>query len=406
MFGANQTYFHTVYDEVKAATYLYLYVSPWLLFFGTLGNVLSYIIMHKMSSHVWSTCLYMSVIPMVDLVILYVECGNNWIIRLSKSTINISQFLVVSSNAVCKVYTFLFNFILHLSAWLIVAMLGECVLSVRFTRQTPRLCTREHTRAVILLITVLLICVNIQYFWTYGVIRGDPKFHLALCTYIREWAEFFGGTIWPTINTTIGHLLPILVTLILCLIISLTYVRMVLSPKFRRFQDARNEALYQQMLDPIAFQEFQGTILAVGFAYLLLMSPQLCLFIYRYILFNCIQIEYTMKLDAQLQLFAAICHMLRYIFLSIKFAIYYISSRRFQREFRQIVQLIFKPFTNCTKHKYAVRSSFHVEEKTWHQDDDQTVRLVLDRKKNVTHALDNSTGFSSHCQGHRVTTDV
>jgi len=60
-----------------------IYASPLLLVVGSLGNVTSLVVLSRLSRKVLSTCVYLSVLCVADLLVLLTRCGNPWLANLT-----------------------------------------------------------------------------------------------------------------------------------------------------------------------------------------------------------------------------------------------------------------------------------------------------------------------------------
>lgn len=77
-------YFGANLPEKEVAEKIYVYLSPLWLVLGTLGNILSVIVLQRLSKTITSTCLYLAVLAVVDLIVLYTRCGNDWLAQIGK----------------------------------------------------------------------------------------------------------------------------------------------------------------------------------------------------------------------------------------------------------------------------------------------------------------------------------
>ena len=337
------------YPERNVAVKLYIYFSPLLLFFGTFGNILSVIILQKLSKKVISTCLYLSVLAVVDLIVLYTRCGNEWLVNMSH--IDLSNRLMVYSESICKVYPFVFSFIFHLQRWLIVAMSVEAFISITYPQNVVTMCTLERGRAVILLLTVLLVCVNLHYFWSFELV---PLKDLSLppglfCTFAKhghQHSEEFQEIIWPVMDLLVAEVIPYLTVIVCCVIMIVQMAR----------GKHKGDKIHQQWqakytLDSLAIDQFKVTFLIVSIFYVLLTLPHFGNALFKYLVEKHQLIESSFELQAQEQLAQAICSSIEWVFLSCKFFLYAATSRRFRTEF----VLIFR--CCCRRYGRAIHSS-------------------------------------------------
>jgi len=121
-----------------------MYVSPLLLVVGSLGNVTSLVVLSRLSRKVLSTCLYLAVLCVADLLVLYTRCGNQWFANLTGYDVTMTSLtgydvfgsLMIHYDIVCKSLPFAFNFAFHLTHWLVVATAIEGVIVAGFPQRS------------------------------------------------------------------------------------------------------------------------------------------------------------------------------------------------------------------------------------------------------------------------------
>ena len=135
----------------------------------------------------------------------------------------------VYSESICKVYPFVFNFLFHLSRWLIVAAAVEGFLSVKYPERLESLCNLDRARAVILLLTVLLVCVNMHFFWSYELVPLEdlhiPELFCTFAKYGHQHSEEFQNIIWPMLDIIISDVLPYLIVIVCCFVMTVQICR-------------------------------------------------------------------------------------------------------------------------------------------------------------------------------------
>lgn len=72
-----------------------------------------------MSHEVLSTCVYLLALGFMDLIVLYVHCGNTWLTSLTGFDLNL--VLMNYSEVICKAYPFALDFVRQMARWLIAA---------------------------------------------------------------------------------------------------------------------------------------------------------------------------------------------------------------------------------------------------------------------------------------------
>jgi hypothetical protein len=77
---------------------------PTLIIFGSLCNILTFIVMRRRRMRISSTCFYMAALAVTDTLVLWTGCLNQWFYIMHLPT------FVVKSDLTCKLLTFLFVF--------------------------------------------------------------------------------------------------------------------------------------------------------------------------------------------------------------------------------------------------------------------------------------------------------
>ena len=326
MYGTN-------FPEKDIAEKMFVYASPVLMVVGTIGNILSAVVLFKMCRKVLTTCLYLFVLSIIDLIVLYMRCGNEWIMHMANY--NVQEKAQLASNSVCKLYPFVINFALHLSIWLMVALATETTIVTLRPERLIRVCVSERAKAVILLIIVLLVCVNAHSFWTFNLIEEktgespEPK----MCTNLRQGQanEEFRRVVWPIIDILVTDFFPYF-TVFSCTVIMVTRRVKHQGPNHR---DTLNVWKSYQ-LDAPAAKDFQFTIIVLCVVYLLFMITKFALDIFLFLVEpgSLELVEYSLPFDAKIQLAKAISAVLHFSFLCCKFFVYVITSKRFREELR------------------------------------------------------------------------
>ena len=108
------------------------------------------------------------------------------------------------SDASCKVYNLTYEFTKQMNVWLMVAVSIEMAVAARWPKRTHVMCTRERATNVVLLLTILLVCLNIHFFWTWSVKRRS------FCQYTDEFSDGFRSTYWPVILILTEVMLPLI----------------------------------------------------------------------------------------------------------------------------------------------------------------------------------------------------
>jgi hypothetical protein len=105
-----------------------LIVIPWILIiFGTIGNIISIIVLIQPKLRKYSTFFYLACLSAVDLIVLYTFCINfisHYYFRVDLQSKHV---------ALCKLFAFCIYYLPQFSAWTCVAVSLDRVVSVIFS---------------------------------------------------------------------------------------------------------------------------------------------------------------------------------------------------------------------------------------------------------------------------------
>ncbi|GAB1600716.1 uncharacterized protein LOC115210334 [Argonauta hians] len=319
LFNKNSS--HVLGMEDTIVQIMFKYLNPIFLLCGTIGNIMSFTMMHKMSARVWSSCVYLSVLAVVDLLILYLDCGNRWYKQLTNVDLNV--VIMTSTHAMCQVYLFFYNFIFHFSAWLVVAITGECLISIKSPIFKYKSCTREHARAIILFITVMLIGINIHYFWTHTLVdkQSSNILQRKACINVDELSDVIKDQVWHYLDIFIKDIIPLLV---ICLLV--TMIAMILHANISNAK-GMEPVLKKYYMDIESFHEMCYIVIVIAIIYIVCTLPKIGLTVIHHCVVYGL-LPYTHNLGAKLKLADAICQMFQYGYHSLKLFIYIYFCKR------------------------------------------------------------------------------
>ena len=320
------------FPEKHVAEKLYQYVPPVFLVVGTIGNVLSAIVLYGMYKKVLSSCQYLFVACIIDTIGLHILCGNEW--QKHVTGVDLRQKAMFSSNSLCKIFPFVETFLTHLSIWLLVAIVIETTVVVLKVQKLLKVYVLERARAVILLIIVLLVCINAHCFWSFTLMEeeknGLPE-EISCSNYNRKGSyasEEFRKVVWPIMDILITNFFPYFI-IFACTVILITR-------KVKRTDRSREAVNVWKTyhLDGSSAREFQISIIVICIFYLILMVPKFAndIFIFLVDGNGLAMVTYSLPLDSKMMLAKCLCDFLHYSFLSFKFFIYVGTSKKFRDE--------------------------------------------------------------------------
>lgn len=316
-------------EEDMAATLL-IYWPPALLVIGTIGNILSAIVMARMFQKVLSSCLYIFVMLIIDLTVLYIRCGNDWLRNLAD--VDIKYIAKLSSNSVCKIYPFVSDFALHLSTWLAVAMATECAIVTLNPERLMKICRLERARAVVLLMIVLLVCVNAHCFWTFALVKIEKAaIEEEICTNARQGnnnSEEFRKVIWPVIDILVADFFPYFI-IFACSVIMIT--KRVRRKDHMRLMENTWKAY---SVDVAAAKQMHRAIIVLCISHLLMLTPKLAHGVFMFLVDpnQLSLVKWTPSIQSKTVLAGAVSNLMLYVYLSCKILVFIGTSQTFRRE--------------------------------------------------------------------------
>lgn len=332
-YGSGYMYGYEYYDfmtygfpEDIASSSIKRYLPPFLLIIGTTGNVLSALVLLRLTSRVLTTCFYLTLIAIVDTLLLYIRCGNVWIREVLE--VDITNKIMTRSNASCQVYNFISNFILHLCAWLLVAAVVECAVITVKPLKAHKICNLDRAKNVLLIQVLLLVCVNAHFFWTYSLEQdySDPDiYYCTFSTFGSHYSEYFRNIVWPIMDLLSSSVMPG----------SIIFVAIIYT--LRRICCLKRVSILENTLLLNAYGTYQliTVTLILGIASLVFTAPETGYNLFEYILERgdlLSKLGSSMKFDARRRLAQATCILSRDIFLTCKFFFYCISWQSFRIE--------------------------------------------------------------------------
>lgn len=201
----------------------------------------------------------------------------------------------------------------------------------------PRRCTLTNAKAVILLMTSLLTCVNVHYFWSFErvnaslTVGGPRETH---CTFTKNdlrQSVFFQEKVWPALDAAVGKLLPVGSLVGCCVAMGVCLAR----------GRHRGTAAYRQWrqrytLEPHGVEQLVWMCFVVCVMTVCLTVP---LDVYQAVADSAAIYLDTIDAHALDSLIEMLCKQASYCCFSLKIFFYIASSSRFRRELRSVFHL-------------------------------------------------------------------
>lgn len=286
------------------------------------------VVLQKLCREVFSTCAYLAILSLAELLLLYTRCGNFWLKELIGK--DLSENLMLYSQSICKVYPFAYNFLFHMSKWLLVATAAEGFIATRCPQRALSMCTLSKAKAVVILLTVLLVCINVHFFWTFELLTEKGHIMCTFSKYHGQLSEEFITDVWPVTDFLVAEVLP------LCAIAATGTSMLVLTARGRHCGSASHQEWRSRYtLNPRTLDNLKRTFVVLCILYVTLSLPNVIFNICRH-LFRARFDSNDLSVIAKVSLAETIISMLQYTFLSTKFLVYMICCPKFRSE---VVQL-------------------------------------------------------------------
>ncbi|XP_060576933.1 C-C chemokine receptor type 1-like [Ruditapes philippinarum] len=315
--------------EEKVGILIWKIFPPVMIVLGTVGNSLSIIVLTRKSIRSSTTAVYLTVLAFSDLIVLYAGLLRQWIIYLFDVDIRkLTEFG-------CKINIWLVYSSLHFSAWILIVLTMERVISAWLPHKARTLCKRKSAIALVNCLGVFILGLNSHML--YGMVfkysfDDDGNLQYAKCVEIDENYDVFFNKTWPWIDFCAFCFIPFSVILIgnaLILIKVLASRRKVISQVVPIRKDGRDHLAGRKTKQA----SMPVLLFTLNIVYLLSTSPVSIYNIgYTFWIKNANQQE-----TAVLDLWLAVVNIFMYVNNSLNFFLYCLSGTKFRREVRRII---------------------------------------------------------------------
>ncbi|CAF3401014.1 unnamed protein product [Rotaria sp. Silwood1] len=314
---------------------------PILIIFGSICNIMTFIVMRRRRMRVSSTCFYMAALAVTDTLVLWTGCLNQWFYIIHIPTV------VAKSNFTCKLLPFLFVFFADTSVWIIVCMSFERYFAVSRPLLASQMCTTKRAKWVLLVMFIVFALIDGHFLLTLELEIIDG--HYRVC-HPKMWARHFVGKIFVFIDALKYSAIPFCILLILSiLIIQRVFRAEGISAQLQNLRPLHNYRQYSTTSSPsctthsssLGINTAQTNLLTsntrvgrrVTFM-LLSVSIAFCVFSAPMSLMQIVQsIAKPGYHETPLAIGKAIAELCQYINHSCNFFLYALTGRIFRREF-------------------------------------------------------------------------
>lgn len=192
--------------EYRIGESIWQIVSPILIIFGTVGNILTVFVLAQKHIRKTSSAVYLIVLALTDIAVLNTGLMRNWIITVFNWDIR------HYSNVGCKVHLLLSYFCPDFSAWILVTVTIERVLMVWCPYWTRDKCSRKISALVLIIIAMFLLIYNVHMLYGVGdfYFVENNKTVFKKCGFMSKTYDTFFAKTWPLVDLAVFSLVPFL----------------------------------------------------------------------------------------------------------------------------------------------------------------------------------------------------
>ena len=137
-----------------------LYATPFIIFIGTIGNILAILVFSQKSLRGKSTSIFLIGLGVTDTVVLNLGLMPWWVGNVTGREVR------TYADAICKIENFFSYAPIHSSAWILVAVTLERVIAVCLPMKARELVTPRRALISLVVIVVVISGVNAHLLWT------------------------------------------------------------------------------------------------------------------------------------------------------------------------------------------------------------------------------------------------
>lgn len=299
------------HTEYRAAVYINNYYLYLLNGIGIPGSVCALITICNMKP-LTSSSLYMAVLSVVDALSLIFK-----LLYLLLTLYDIRMYDIG-----CKSLFFIGTYLMHYSNWLLVSMTIERFIAIWFPLRVTKLCTKRRACLNMVLVGVLLVVVNFQFFITAK--EDSHNVYVWVCTFHDQYLEF-SAKVWYWIDGAVYSIIPFVLliifnTLIICGIKMASSKQKMLTNKIDKTKGT-DKVKHQQQITVM--------LISISVVFVILTVPNCCLFILK----NYWNFKKDIHTYATYFLVVNVIFFLSDLNHAINFYLYFLSGRKFRRMF-------------------------------------------------------------------------
>ncbi|KAH3848486.1 hypothetical protein DPMN_090853 [Dreissena polymorpha] len=363
----------------RASVLIWKIVPPILILLGTIWNSLFILILTRRSIRVSTTVLFLTVLACSDLLVLYSGLLRQWLIYLFNTDVrNISE-------AGCKINMWMVYSSLDFSAWTLIIVTFDRVVSAWLPYRVRTVCTKKTAVAVLLAVGVFILAINAHML--YGMvyhIENDTNINPIedKCSTSDQSYTYFFRNVWPWIDMCVFCIIPFVVIVIGNVLILFKVLNSHKKANVTVAPTNSHRARDQQQAIRNAKQSSMTAMLfTLNIVFLVTTLPVSIYLIGRYAYWTKGADDAT---KAKLDFWWAVVNMLMYTNNSLNFLLYCLSGTKFRSEFIRLI----------TRKKVSPMSDFNLAQNNYLRTDFNNQSHTPTASPSYSPNLQNSTAIS------------
>ncbi|XP_025104591.1 probable G-protein coupled receptor 139 [Pomacea canaliculata] len=328
---------------------MWKFIPPVIIVLGTFGNVMTIVMMRRMSegqsSHTMS--LYFTALAVSDLIILYSGLLRKWLYYL------FNIFIPDMDISLCKLIPFLVYSSGTISAWIIVAMTMQRVMSVVWPHYKSLSCTKKKVGLVITIIVAVPFALNSYILSSFEVVTELNSTERS-CYMANNQLYNFDFFIYPWIDLVVSSIIPFCILIVGNSVLVWKVIQSVHVARVMTAGGCDQVNSRQKKASSLTI-----TLITVSLVFLLLSLPA-CIYL---IIIPYINTDTDISL-ATVRFVWVVCNLAWYANGAINFYLYCLTGSRFRNEVKSL-------FCGRSSLKMSVVTSLHTNKTGFSKFDSQ-----------------------------------
>ncbi|KAL4218010.1 Purinergic receptor P2Y [Mactra antiquata] len=190
------------YGETRET--LWKVFPPIIMAWGTIGNILTILVILRQMKTVTSTSVYLMALAVFDTMVLYTGPLRHWIKMMYEEDIR------DQTDAGCRFQVYITYASLHMSSWLLVAVSVERAISVVVPHKVRLACTKYKAFMIVSVIFVVIFGANANLLAIYGLQGVNNQ----KCSVTSKAYLDFRDNVWQWIDLCMAFAVPFVILLI------------------------------------------------------------------------------------------------------------------------------------------------------------------------------------------------